>query len=566
MGKQSTSRRLAVVAVAAALVLAACGGGGEGAATTDGEKGGTIYFLTEAEQILHLDPQRNYTGEDMAFAVGYLHRTLTQYKYSTDAAEANSLEPDMATDTGTSEEGGKVWKFTLKDGLKWEDGDEVTCEQVKYGVSRTFAQDVITDGPTFAISLLDGVDDYKGPYDTSAGNDVAAFDNAVSCEDKTITFRLRNAMSDFNYAVTLTAFAPVKPEADTGEKYDERPLSNGPYKIESYAIGKELVLVRNDQWDASTDTLRTAFPDRIVYKFGLDASVIDQRLIADSGDDQFAAGFGVEPGSLATIFSDDPRFTDRRVDELDPYVRFFFINTQKVPNLKHRQAIAAAWPRAEWLTIAGGEFAGTLADGVIKPLLAQDYQPTNMWNVDGTPIPDNGDTELAKKLIADSGEPMPALTIDYPQSPTNEKSIGALVTAFQKAGIKLTPNPLEPGGYYGYVFDEAKQGALSSGGWGPDWPNASTVIPEIYGKNGGFNLSRIVDPAFDAKIEAARVIEDRVEQGKAWAALNTEASAQFWVIPTRFGKAQRIWGSKLGNSYLWAPYGSYPYGVMFVKK
>ena len=572
MSKRSTSIKLAAIAAAGALVLAACGGSDDAGATGEGQKGGTLYFLTTGEQIAHLDPQRNYTGEDLAFAVGYLHRTLTQYKYSADDAEATSLQPDLATDLGTATEGGKVWSFTLKDGVKWEDGTDVTCEDVKYGVSRTFATDVITDGPTFALTLLDIPQDankmplYKGPYvEDAAGK--ALFDSAVSCNDKTITFKLKNPMSDFNYTVTLTAFAPVKKDADTAEKYDDRPLSNGPYKIESYEIGKALTLVRNDQWDPATDDIRPAYPDKIVYQFGLEAAVIDQRLIADSGDDQTALGFQLEPGSLATVFSGDERFKDRSVDAFDPYVRFYFINTTKVPNLKHRQAIAAAWPRAEWKTIAGGDFAGDLADGVIKPNMPLDYQPTGMWeSAFGQAIPENGDVEFAKKLIAESGAPMPALTVDYPQNPTNDKMIGVLVTQMAKAGITVKPNPLDPGGYYPVVMDDEKAHELIRGGWAPDWPNASTVIPEIFGQNGGFNLSRLKDDAIQAKIDAARVIADRTEQGKAWAALNTELMQGAYVVPTLFGKAQRMWGSKVGGSYLWAPYGSYPYAQLYVKK
>src|SRR5690606_5779538 len=107
---------------------------------------------------------------------------------------------------------------------------------VKYGVSRSFATTVITGGPRHAISMLDiprGPDRqpvYKGPYET-AGNDVAAFDKAVTCDGNTITFNLAKPVPDFAYAVTLPAFGPVRKDADTGEKYDDRPLSNGPYKI-----------------------------------------------------------------------------------------------------------------------------------------------------------------------------------------------------------------------------------------------------------------------------------------------------------------------------------------------
>jgi peptide/nickel transport system substrate-binding protein len=569
MGKHTTRSKLAAVVAGAALVLAACGGDGDGATPgtgqDEGQRGGTLYFLSQAEQILHLDPQRNYTGEDLAFASAYLHRTLTQYTYSEDEDTAGELVADLATDTGTPDDDGRVWRFTLRDGPLWEDGQPVTCEDVKYGVSRTFAQDVITDGPTYAISLLDGVENYRGPYDEGADNDVAAFDNAVSCDGNEVTFRLNAPMSDFNYAVTLLSFAPVREDADTGEQYDQRPLSNGPYKIETNDSGRQLVLVRNENWSEDHDDLRPAYPDRIVYQFGLDPSVIDQRLIADSGDDQYALGLGLQPASLATVFADDPRFQDRRFDGYDPYVRYFAINTELVPNLQHRQAIAVAWPRAEWLTIAGGDFAGDLADGVIKPNLAADYEESGMWtDLLGRDIPDNGDPEYARQLIEESGEPMPTLTIDYPQTPTNDRSVGALVTAFESAGITVRPNPLEPGSYYGFVLDPSRQGHLNSAGWGPDWLNASTVIPELFGSNGGFNLSRWSE--FDAQIEDARTTADRDEQAEKWKDLNRQAMAQVLVVPTRFGKAQRLWGSRVGGAYLWAPYGSYPYAQLYVRQ
>ena len=213
-----TARGLAAVA-ALALTLAACGGAGDDSSGDEGESGpvdgGTLTFLTLQDQLQHLDPQRNYTGEDLAFANGYLQRTLTAYKYSPDGEEATGLIPDLATDTGTASEDAKTWTFTLKDGVTFEDGSPITCEDVRYGVSRTFATDVITDGPTYAISLLDIPSDkdgnsvYKGPYVTK-GNDQAAFDQAVECtDDKTVVFHLNQPVGDFNYAVTLLSFSPV---------------------------------------------------------------------------------------------------------------------------------------------------------------------------------------------------------------------------------------------------------------------------------------------------------------------------------------------------------------------
>ena len=568
---KSTSIRLGVGAVSVALLLSACGGASGGGASSEGTKGGTLTILTEAEQILHLDPQRNYTGEDLAFASGYLNRTLTQYTLSKDNNEASALVADLATDTGTASEGGKVWQFTLRDGVKWEDGKPVTCEDVAYGVSRTFATDIITDGPSYAISMLDIAKDaegssiYKGPYAGDAAGQ-AAFDEAVSCDGNTITFKLANAAADFNYTVTLSAFAPVRKDADTGEKYDDAVLSNGPYKIESYVKKDKLVLVRNENWDPATDSLRGAFPDRIEYVFAVPAALITERLMADSGTDaQAISPDSVDSAKLAVVFS-DAQYEKRRFNELDPYVRYYAINTKKVPNVKHRQAILAAANREELRKIAGGDYAGEYADGVIKPNIGADYAPTGLWDgLLGEAVPATGNPELAKKLIAESGEAFPnPLVVDYAKNEVNDKAIASLVASLALAGIEVQPNGLEAGAYYGIVLDPEQQGGMSAGGWAPDWVNASTVIPELFTNKGGFNLSRWDDAAFEAESEAAKVISDRAEQAKAWQALSKKSMELALALPTRFGLEQRLHGSKVNGAYIWGPYGSWPYANLSV--
>ena len=78
--------------------------------------------------------------------------------FGTATAGSPAPLPDLATDTGQSNEDATEWSFTLKDGPKWQDGKPVTCEDLKYGMSRTFATDVITGGPNYIIGYhgLDG--------------------------------------------------------------------------------------------------------------------------------------------------------------------------------------------------------------------------------------------------------------------------------------------------------------------------------------------------------------------------------------------------------------------------
>ena len=116
-----------------------------------------------------LDPQRTYTGRDLSNQSRLVYRSLVDFpKGVTDNIEGQTPIPDLATDTGQSNEDATEWSFTLKDGPKWQDGQPITCEDVKYGVSRTFATDVITGGPNYIIGYLDVPEDADGSRPTRA--------------------------------------------------------------------------------------------------------------------------------------------------------------------------------------------------------------------------------------------------------------------------------------------------------------------------------------------------------------------------------------------------------------
>ena len=567
--------RWLVMSLAALVALPACGGSSSGGGGSSNAKpGGTLYILTQGEAIPHLDPQRNYTGSDLAFAGSTMHRTLTTYKYAEGAA-GSEITPDLATDTGTASADAKTWSFTLRDGITFEDGSPITCADVAYGVSRTFAQDVITDGPTYAISYLDIEDGaYPGPY-TATADQQAAFDKAVECKDKTITFHLKVPVADFNYTVTLLAFSPVPKAADKGEAYDTAPVASGPYKIKSYEVGKSLVLVRNDKWNKDSDPVRHAYPDSIVYQFALEPAVIDERMLADAGDDQTAVSAdGILPENLQTVFTDD-KYKDRRHDGYDPFVSYTAFNVKAVPCLEIRQAVWLANDREALRAAAGGPYTGDFADGFIKPVLAADYAPNKLLdglNKDGTP-----NVEAAKAKMEEAKTKCPdvykrattdGLTFDFSDSPTGQKLFAIRQEAMKAAGIVLKPNAIEQSKYFPTVLNPETQGDMSGSGWAPDWANASTVIPELFA-DGGFNLSRNADDPlyadFQKKIDAARAETDRAKQGKMWQELNQFVVDQVWAIPGVFTKAQALWGSKLGNTYQWGPFGSYNFGDIYVK-
>lgn len=543
-----------------------------------GTKGGTIYVLTQSEQWNQVDPQRAYTGEDMAFFSATIYRSLTAYKLSPDPTEGTSLTPDLATDLGTATDGGKTWAFTLRDGVAFQDGAAITCADVAYGVSRTFATDVINQGPTYAIAYLDipsatdGSSEYKGPY-TGVGQDL--YDKAVTCsaDGKTISFHLNKPIADFNYTVTL-GFSPVPKAADTGETYGTAtpPVSSGPYKVDSYTTGNggKMLLSRNENWDQASDPYRIPYPDKWEVDFGIDPKVIDQRIMQSAGNDQYALQYGgVQPENLAVVFKDaetaNPDYATRAISGFDPYSRYYWINVNKVKNVKIRQAMAVALDRSAIRLNIGGAFAGDYADGLVKPNIGADYAPTGFWtDFFGQPVPETGDPELAKKLITESGEAAPTLVFNFADTPVNQKSAAIVIDSLGKAGITVTPAPIEAGKYYSVVFDPEASGDFGMAGWGADWPNASTVLPPLLTQKGGWDLSQLDDPAINAKADAALTELDRTKQAGLWQALNKEAAENVYTIPTFFGLTQTIAGTKVAPAFRWAAYGSWPYAAMYV--
>jgi len=571
------------------------------AATTAGPQakvGGTAYVLmttatSNGDRYTDMDPQRIYIGEDIAFFSATIMHGLTAYKYSADQKEGTSLVPDAAIDTGTPSTDAKTWTFTLRDGMKWQDGSPVNCEDFKYGTSRTFAIDVIVNGPTYVIPYLDiptgadGNSAYPGPYKATPEQQ-ALYDKAVVCDGNKITYHLSQPIADFNYTVTLGMGAVPNPKdhpgVDTGEEYTVKPWSNGPYMIESYTpgTGGNLTLIRNPNWDTSQDGgYRGAYPDKWVVLFGLDPQVVDQRLIAPQGDDEFALGYGnVQVQNLKAVFSDAHTpaagFTGRAFSDFDPYTIYWWINVDKVKNVKIRQAMAVAFDRDAIKAAAGGDFYGDLADGLVKPNIGTDYAPTG-WAEDlfGAAVPPSGNPDLAKKLIAESGETAPTLTYDYGKSATGDAIAAIIKSSLEAVGFTINLNPIASG-YYATIGDPKLQHDFGRSGWGPDWPNASTVIGPLLTGATQFNnasdyphVTKENNPDFYAAVSAALSETDRAAQAAKWQALNKQAAQQAWVIPTVFTLSQVIAGTKIttvNGLYKWPAYGSWPYALVYVNQ
>lgn len=553
MTLKNTGLRAGTTAVALALLATACGGSSStsnnGAKPADaGAKGGELNVLLIGD-FEHLDPQRNYVSSALNFG-RLIYRQLTTYKSEAGAA-GTQLAPDLATNLGESSDNAKTWKFTLKDGVKYEDGTPITTKDIKWGVERSMSS-LIDAGPQYAKQYLVGGTEYKGPYD---GKSLASIETP---NDKTIIFKLKAPHGDFGYTVSLPTFAPVPEAKDTKVNYDNRPFSSGPYKIDTYARGKSMTLSRNSNW--GQDTVRKALPDTIKVTMGLDATVVDNRLIASAGDDANAVQLdsSVQPASVAKVLG-QPAVKARSVDGTTGFLRYIAMNTTKGPlkNVKVRQALQYAIDKQDQQTARGGvNAAGDIATTILAPTVQGhvDYDPFKQG--------DKGDPAKAKTMLAAAGYPNGfSATL---QTTSNTKGI-AQATAFQsamkRAGVNINIAQVDSSVYYTTIGDIAREPEFVIAAWGPDWPSASTVIPPLFDgrqivPQGNQNFAQFNDAGVNAEMDRIAALTDSTEANKAWGALDeTIMKDHSPIFPLLNDKAIFLFGSSVKGAFLHGFYG-----------
>ncbi|WP_026208370.1 ABC transporter substrate-binding protein [Catelliglobosispora koreensis] len=525
------------------------------------QTGGTLRVVLNALPS-DLDPQRITQAVD-ANVSRLITRTLTTFKTESGKASGD-IVPDLANDLGRASENNTMWEFQLRPGIKWADGSPITCAQLKYGAERNFAS--FAAGLPYARSYLkDNEPAYQGPF--IGGNTEGL--KSVTCPDtKTIRYQLKHPVGDFNYAVALPIFAPVKPGADSDkDAFNRAPLTSGPYKIKSRS-DTEMVFVRNEHWSATVDKVRRAFPDEIVLKADRNVPAVTNALIENQGDNQntIMLSQDVAPNFVQQVMT-DPALLSRTASGPMGAVRYMALNAKLVPE-KCRQALAFAFNKRKFRQAMGGSLLGDLATTVLPPTL-QAYQPFDFYNTAIT----NGDGDLkrAQELLNQAktdGVTCPAeLIVAHPDvAATTNRYMKTMVEPYLELGIKLTFRPIPPGDYYNLLkrYDQQTKLHMAYVGWIPDWANGSAVLPALFKSTevatqaapiGGSNYSYLQDPEIDGMIDEA-MLENNIERQWAhWAEIDKRLQQKATTIPIIYSQAIRLHGSNVAGAFIHSAFG-----------
>ncbi len=509
------------------------------------QEGGTVTVIS-ASGLNSMDPSEAYYTNTAAILQNLVVRSLTQYVRD-DATGDMVLVPDLATDLGTPNKDFTEWEFTIRDGVKFENGQEVTAKDVAFGIMRSFDRASFPEGAAYSNDyFLDG-DTYKGPY--KSGTDY----KGIEVDGMTLTLKMSAPFPDMPYWGAFPAISPI-PEGDVSNPADYalHPWATGPYMFDKYTPEKALTLVKNPHWDADTDPGRHQYVDKWDMSFDDDSAKIDAIMLADEGEGQTT--FTYDNIQAANFLEAKEEAADRLTIGTDPCTFMWYPDYREITEIEVRQALAYAYPYEAALEASGAIIGVTNSYGTnIMP-------PGIPGREEFNPLPDHEigttDPEKAKELLKEAGYAPGEYEISFlaiTDDPTYVAATEQIVKGLEEAGFVPKPFATTIADYSTLRSDPATKVNVRSGGWCSDWPSGGSWFPPVFETTNleeeglGANYAAFSEPEFDKEID--RILQlDLTEQPAEWNKLDMKLQEEWFpVFVTAYGGVAMMRGSKIGG-------------------
>ena len=520
-------KNIAAVAMAGCMAasLAACGGSASSAATDASSAASTEAATSEATEAtgtsangftVQLGSNPETLDPALNSAIDGANTLITVFEPLLLIDENNEVIPGQAESYTVSDDG-LTWTFTMRDGLKWSDGSDLTAKDFEYSFKRLAAPDTAAPYAETVVGMIDGYADATGNPDAD-GNMTTEPDfdalNVVASEDgKTLTITLSYPCAYFDKLAAFAAMSPVQQatvEAN-GDAWCTEPdtyICNGPYYISDWVPSERIVLTKNPNYVGGWDS------SKIV------SDTITLLLLEDSSASYAAYNSG-EAQLIKDVPTDEIPSLTKAEDGGDFYVDtilgtyYISLNDQREPfnDVNVRKALSLAIDRDYVAnTIMQGTY--TPAYNLVGPGIV-DENGMFYDNANGgkTYISDDyeANLEAAKQALADAGYPngegFP--TIEYSANDAGYHIPVAeyLQQAWGELGITVNINKVEWSSFT--PMRRAGDYDAARNGWVMDYNDPSNMI-ELFTTTNGNNDGKYSNPEFDAAIEASKVADKSV--------------------------------------------------------
>src|SRR5580700_5394851 len=449
--------------IAAALVLAACSSGGSGSTASQGTSGGapktgaatgTLTGAMASGAIDSMDPNRWYFAVTWGLA-NAMCTTLVRYADKPGTA-GTQVVPGTASLPKITDNG-LVYTYTMRPGARFSDGQPITPADIKYTYLRLMAPAVDTGTGVYFVNVI-GANAYM------------------------------NGKSQ-----TVPVGTPMKP-IETGAL--EEKYASGPFKLQSYSPGRQIVLAFNKEYDQALGA--RGHVAKIVFTIGDEST--EAVLQIEAGQLDF------NTSNLATAdiikISQNKTLQSQVHIASRPSLTYIFLNNQVPPlnNVDVRKAINYAVNRTAILAQWGGPLAGSPSDQII-PAGQSDYKQYTIY-------PNTPNLTEAKALMKESGVKTPVTLVLRTQNDApGFMNMAAVIQSNLKAigiNVQIVGSPNSVNG--SYITNYKARVPMGIEPWSLDFPDGEAIIntgldpatPDSFA-----NMARFSDAAFNAPFTQA---------------------------------------------------------------
>lgn len=204
--------------------------------SANAEKASTLIVGMTASDIPSMDSQPTNGGEGYRFVCFQLYDALVKWD-CTKGDEASDICPGLAESWEQSSEDLNLWTFNLRKGVKFHDGSEFNADDVIFAYDRLMNK----DSKYYSSALTARVSQY-----------VSKLASVEKIDDYTVKVTTTEPESALPYNLSWVCIPNDKTVEQYSEDYQYNPCGTGPFKLESYQDGQELVLAANkDYWDGA---------------------------------------------------------------------------------------------------------------------------------------------------------------------------------------------------------------------------------------------------------------------------------------------------------------------------
>ena len=527
-------KKLVSLALSSAMVLSLAACGGSSTETTAASEAAETTAATEAAESTEettaadtassdgfnlavclasepqtIDPALN-SAVDGAIMINHMFEGLVKW---VDDGEGNAVTaPGQAEswEKVVNDDGTVTYTFTLRDGIKWSDGQPVTAGDFEYSWKRLANPETAAD----YCYMIDMVQGYAAVADGSADPDTLG---VKAIDDKTLEITLSYDCPYFEEIMAFPATFPVRQDMVEGNDewtYDVSTyVGNGPYKMAEWSHNAYILAEKNENYydyeNLGPDTIRfTLLDDANAMLAAYNSGELDfiENFPTDEMANYLASGEITVADYLGTYYvcfnTEDEVFSD-------PLIREAFSLAIDRNYIVENVSQAGEVPATAYVPSGVNDAAGPSGDdfrtvgGDYYSVAAEDYE---------------ANCEKARELLAEAGYPngegYPTVEYTYNTDDKHKAIAEALQNMWQEVlGVTVTLSNQD----WNVFLESRKQGdyQIARNGWIADYNDPCSFLDMWY-TDGGNNDAQYSNPEYDAQIDAAKATSNQEERMAAF--------------------------------------------------